>query len=379
MPEPTQNSKKETEVLEQHRRDIEALDRRILHLVCERLELARQVGELKNRLGVPLRNFRVEALVHERFEHASEFLGLETSLGRDLALFLIEKAVEEQATARDAAYRGDAFDTLVVGGKGGMGRWTARFLLGQGHRVRVYDPAPGECLGEEVDSLACAADVDLIFVAVPMSVCSEVLKEIADHRPVGVIAEMCSLKTHLSEVKEELRDNGVRVVSFHPMFGGHVRMLSERTIVFCTDGRPEDISTVRSLFEETSADLVSMDVQEHDRRMALVLGMSHLANLVYSRAVQRSGLSAAELAEVAGVTFGKQMTTSREVVGENPKLYFEIQALNSFEPPIGDLLRDAVDEWQTLVAENDLDHFSEIMEDCRHYLAEVSDTRNSTS
>jgi chorismate mutase len=46
-------------LLEQHRRDIEALDRRILHLVCERLAVARQVGELKNVLGVPLRNFKV--------------------------------------------------------------------------------------------------------------------------------------------------------------------------------------------------------------------------------------------------------------------------------------------------------------------------------
>jgi hypothetical protein len=33
------------QLLEQHRRDIEALDRRILHLICERLELARQIGE----------------------------------------------------------------------------------------------------------------------------------------------------------------------------------------------------------------------------------------------------------------------------------------------------------------------------------------------
>ena len=83
-------------LLEQHRRDIEALDRRILHLVCERLELARQVGDLKGTLAVPLRNFGVEAQVYRRFEDASSLLGLDAGLGRDLARFLIEKAVEEQ-------------------------------------------------------------------------------------------------------------------------------------------------------------------------------------------------------------------------------------------------------------------------------------------
>ncbi|TFG40305.1 MAG: hypothetical protein E4H44_00340 [Candidatus Aminicenantes bacterium] len=85
-------------LLDQHRRDIEALDRRILHLVCERLELARQVGDLKRSLAVPLRNFGVEAQVYQRFEDASALLGLDAGLGRDLARFLIEKAVEKQAS-----------------------------------------------------------------------------------------------------------------------------------------------------------------------------------------------------------------------------------------------------------------------------------------
>ena len=360
-------------LFDQHRRDIEALDRRILHLVCERLELARQIGDLKNQLDIPLRNFKVEAQVHRRFEEASAFLGLEPGLGRDLALLLIEKAVEEQATARDTAYRGDALDTLVVGGKGGMGQWIARFLLGQGHRVRVFDPASGACLGEEVSSLAAAAEVDLVIVCVPMSACSEVLEEVAGHSPPGVVAEMCSLKGHLDSIKQKLRSGGVRVVSFHPMFGGHVRMLSDRTIVFCTDGAPEDVSVVRSLFEETSARLVDLPVEEHDRRMALVLGMSHLINLVYSRAVQQSGMTAAELGDVAGVTFGKQMKTSREVVGENPRLYYEIQSLGEFTPLIGGLLHEAVDQWQALVAAGDLEGFAAAMDGCRRFLVEARD------
>ena len=162
-------------LLDQHRRDIEALDRRILHLVCERLELARQVGDLKRDLAVPLRNFKVEAQVYRRFEDASSLLGLDAGLGRDLARFLIEKAVEEQATLRDAVYAGDALDTVVVGGKGGMGRWMCRLLAGQGHRVRVIDPSDGETPFEETDSLADAVGADLIMVAVPMSVCPEIL------------------------------------------------------------------------------------------------------------------------------------------------------------------------------------------------------------
>jgi len=361
-------------LLEQHRRDIEALDRRILHLVCERLELARQVGDLKRSLAVPLRNFGVEATVYRRFEDASSLLGLDAGLGRDLARFLIEKAVEEQATLRDAVYSGDALDTVVVGGKGGMGRWIARFLAGQGHRVRIVDPASAETPFEEMESLADAVNADLIMVAVPMTVCLGILDELGVLRPQGVVAEMCSLKTHLGPVIDRLRSAGIRVVSFHPMFGPDVRMLEDRTVAFCTDAPRADLDAVEGLFADTSAQLVEMNPAEHDRRMGLVLGLTHLANLVFARALVHSGVGSADLAEVAGVTFGRQIATTREVASENPSLYYEIQNLNELTPETGQWLRQALDEWMEAVEQPDDHIFSELMATCRESLDE--DQRN---
>jgi chorismate mutase/prephenate dehydrogenase len=360
-----------TELLDQHRRDIEALDRRILHLICERLAVARQIGELKNTVGVPLRNFEVETHVYHRFEEASRYLGLDPTLGHDLGLFLIQKAVEEQATLRDVQYAGDALDTLVVGGKGGMGRWICRFLRGQGHRVRVLDPAPGDSPFPEAIGLDAAKEADIIMVAVPMSICADVLEQLAEIEPHGVVAEMCSFKWHMLSVLDRLRTEGLRLVSFHPMFGPDVRMLSDRTIVFCSDGNPEDIDVVRGLFEDTSASLVEMNVAEHDRRMALVLGLTHLSNLVYARAIRHSGVPAKEMARVAGVTFQKQMTTTCEVVAENPALYFEIQALNSLTPEVADWLREAVDEWLSAISDNDEDRFTVLMNECNEYLRDM--------
>ena len=359
-------------LLDQHRRDIEALDRRILHLVCERLELARQVGDLKRDLAVPLRNFGVEARVYQRFEDASSLLGLDAGLGRDLARFLIEKAVEEQATMRDAVYSGDELDTVVIGGKGGMGRWIGRFLAGQGHRVRVIDPADRETPFEETTSLGDAVDADLVMVAVPMSTCPEILEALGELRPRGVVAEMCSLKGHLGPTISGLRDAGVRVISFHPMFGPDVRMLEGRTVAFCSDAPRADLEVVEALFADTSARLVEMDPAEHDRRMGLVLGLTHLANLVFARALVLSEVGAAALAEVAGVTFGRQLDTTREVAGENPSLYYEIQALNQLTPETGRWLREALDDWLGAIEEPDDHRFAELMTTCRATLDDVN-------
>ncbi|MGD9253439.1 MAG: prephenate dehydrogenase/arogenate dehydrogenase family protein [Holophagae bacterium] len=358
------------QLLDQHRRDIEALDRRILHLVCERLELARQIGDLKQASGIPLRNFKVEAEVYQRFAEAAHLLGLDKDLGSDLATFLIGKAVEEQAVQRDTVYQGNSLRALVVGGKGGMGRWIARFLRGQGHRVTIIDPDPAESDFVEVDDLGAAAvESDLIVIAVPMSVCAEILEALSRVEVQGVVAEMCSLKGHLIPLMERLRNEGLRLISFHPLFGPDVRMLSGRTIVFCTEGRTKDLEVVRSLFAETSAGLVDMTCDEHDQRMGLVLGLTHLANLVFARAISHSSIGAAELSQVAGVTFTKQLATTCEVTGENPSLYFEIQALNQLTPETGKWLRQALDEWLKSVESGDLEAFTELMSDCHDYLS----------
>lgn len=368
-PNTTREGSLASELLEQHRRDIETLDRRILHLVRERIDLAREIGDLKRQCHIPLRNFEVEAQVHRRFENACSDLGLDAQLGRELALFLIERAVEEQAAQMDTDYRGGLLGTLVVGGKGGMGSWMATFLAGQGHRVSIFDPAPAESPFPEVADLAeGVAGADLVVVAVPMAGTAKVLEEIAALRPSGVVAEMCSLKGHLERLMRRLRTGGLRLVSFHPMFGPNVRMLSGRTVVFCSGADPGDLGVLRGLFEDTSAELVEMDISEHDRRIALVLGLTHLSNLSYARALRGSGIGAKALAQVAGETYNKQLTTTTQVVEENPELYFQIQALNPVTEEVADGLVASVCEWRDTVVRGDADAFSRLMDECRRYL-----------
>jgi chorismate mutase / prephenate dehydrogenase len=235
--------------------------------------------------------------------------------------------------------------------------------------VVVHDPAPGTSdFPESPSLLEQAGTADLIVVAVPMSACAAVLEELAQARVRGVVAEMCSLKGHLGDLAERLRDDGLRLVSFHPLFGPDVRMLSGRTIVFCDEARPEDLEVVRGLFAETSARLVVMSSPEHDRRMGLVLGLTHLANLVFARAISHSSLSALELDEVAGVTFTKQLSTTREVAAENPGLYYEIQVLNRTTPETARWLRQALDDWLTVIGNGDADAFAALMTSCHDYL-----------
>lgn len=357
------------EALQRYRDDIEALDHRILDLVCQRLDLAKQIAELKTLTRTPLRNFEVEAEVHRRFAGDCETAGVDPTVGHDLALFLIQKSVEEQATFFDTAWDGKHLRCLVIGGKGGMGGWISRFLQSQGHELVVYDTDPAPSPLPTVDDLPAAAlNADLIVVAVPMSECGGVLEQLAAVRASGLVAEMCSFKSHLAAQMERLRNRGLRLVSFHPLFGPQTPMLSGRSIVLCTEGRPADRAFLRRLFETTSARLVELDIREHDRRMGLVLGLAHMSNLVFARALMCSGIDAGSLLALAGVTYEKQIGTTREVCNESPALYFQIQAFNAMTPQAAGWLTQAVQDYLDVIQQGDAEGFSALMLESRAYL-----------
>lgn len=357
--------------LDSHRQQIEALDRQILELVSQRQALATRIGELKRAAKIPLRNFGVEAEVHRRLARACEELALDPTIGHELAQLLIKKSVERQAAQRDVDYPGASLDVLVIGGKGGMGRWFVRFLSGQGHRVTVCDPAPDACDVREVPELAAACrGQQLAIVAVPMEATLPVLERLRELDFEGVAVEICSLKNHLEPRIAELTAAGLRAVSIHPMFGPGTRMLSDRTVVFCEEGAAEDLALVTSLFEQTSARRVRMPRAEHDRRMAVVLGAAHLINLAFARAVQRSGIEAASLYDVASVTFERQLETTREVANENPGLYHEIQRLTRGVGDPAAWIREAIDDWERCVQADDGEAFRALMRGCSDYLGD---------
>ncbi len=357
------------EALQRSRDDIAALDHRILDLVCKRLDLAKQIAEFKSLTRTPLRNFEVEAEVHRRFAEDCETVGVDPAVGHDLALFLIQKSVEEQATFFDTSWDGEHLRCLVIGGKGGMGGWISGFLQSQGHEVVVYDTDPAPSPLPTVDDLPTAAlKADLIVIAVPMSECGGVLEQLAAVRVSGLVAEMCSFKSHLAAQMERLRNMGLRLVSFHPLFGPHTPMLSGRSIVLCREGRPTDRALLRRLFETTSARLVELDIPEHDRRMGLVLGLSHMSNLVFARALRCSGIDAGSLSALAGVTYEKQISTTREVCSESPALYFQIQAFNAMTPQAAGWLTQAIQDYLDVIQQGDAEGFSALMLESRAYL-----------
>jgi chorismate mutase/prephenate dehydrogenase len=356
--------------LDDLRARLDTLDRQLLELVAERQAISTEIAAVKRATGQSTRDFRREREVLLKARRDAEALGVAPALAESILQSLIRGSLTTQEQARVSAQgRGSGRSALVIGGRGKMGRWMADFLASQGFRVVIADPA-GEVPGFawRADWRDDPLDEDLVVVAAPLKVSGQILEALAVRRPRGIVFDIGSLKSPLRAGLAALREAGVAVTSVHPMFGPDTALLSGRHVIFIDLGVPEALAEARSLFASTMADLVVMDLDEHDRLIAFVLGLSHALNIAFFTALAESGEAAPRLARMSSTTFDAQLDVATRVAGESPELYYEIQSLNDFGEDSLQALSAAVERLHRAVREHDPQAFTDMMRRGREYL-----------
>jgi chorismate mutase/prephenate dehydrogenase len=300
--------------------------------------------------------------------------GLEPDVAEQIMQILIRASLQHQEQTRVAAQTSGAGKrVLIIGGAGKMGAWFGQFLSSQGFAVEVSDPSQAPSpFARVADWRASALDYDMIVVATTMQAAGAVLTELAALRPRGLVFDIGSLKSPLRSGLEALAAAGCKVTSIHPMFGPDTRLLSGRHVVFCDLGNPDATKEARALFASTMAEQTEMSVEEHDRLMAYVLGLSHSLNLAFFTALAESGELVPRLQRMSSTTFDAQLRVASLVARDNPHLYFDIQTQNDFGAASLQALRAAVERIQDLVERRDEAGFVELMAAGRRYLEKRS-------
>jgi chorismate mutase/prephenate dehydrogenase len=165
-----------------------------------------------------------------------------------------------------------------------------------------------------------------------------------------------------------LKSLGCKVTSVHPMFGPDTELLSGRHVVFVDLGCAEALAAARELFSPTMAEQVVMSLDDHDRLIAYVLGLSHALNIAFFTALAESGEAAPKLARMSSTTFDSQLDVASRVAEESPDLYYEIQSLNDYGAESLEALSRAVERIRTAVIAQDHDAFVALMRQGRDYL-----------
>jgi chorismate mutase/prephenate dehydrogenase len=361
--------------LDELRAELSELDLRLLELVARRQALSEEVAAAKRATGRATRDYARERDVILKARTTAERLKVSPDLAESLLRQLIQSSLTTQEHLRVAGdAHGSGKRALVIGGRGKMGGWFAEFLASQGFHVAIADPAgPSPAYAFVADWSTDPLDFDLIVLATPLAASAEFLHVLARRAPRGLVFDLGSLKTPLRAGLQALVQSGCRVTSVHPMFGPDTELLSGRHVIFIDLGHRAALEEAQALFASTMAERVVMDLDEHDRLIAYVLGLSHALNIAFFTALADSGEAALRLARLSSTTFDAQLEVASRVAAESPELYFEIQSANDYGGESLLALQKAVERLTAAVRTKNAKEFASLMTRGRAYL----DTRAS--
>ena len=362
--------------LDELRRHLDELDRQLLQIIAQRQATSREIARVKRATGYPTRDYAREREVILGARSRAESIGVSADVAETVIRLLIRSSLTTQEQASVAAHgSGSGRRALVIGGAGKMGAWFTAFLTSQGFEVEVADPKAAAGAAAAAGGVNSIADWrqselthDFIVVAAPLGATNTILQQLAERKPHGVIFDLGSLKSPLRAGLSALRSAGAAVTSLHPMFGPDTELLSGRHVIFIDLGDAAALEQARALFAPTMAEQAVMGLDEHDRLIAYVLGLSHALNIAFFTALAESGESAPRLVRLSSTTFDAQFDIASNVAAESPELYYEIQHLNDFGAESLDALARAVEAVRSAVFSGDQARFTALMRQGHEYV-----------
>ncbi|MDE1843246.1 MAG: prephenate dehydrogenase/arogenate dehydrogenase family protein [Thaumarchaeota archaeon] len=209
----------------------------------------------------------------------------------------------------------------VIGAEGQMGKWFSKYFLDKGYDIIGYD-SEKEILNKSITKaqslVGAILTADYVILCIPVKRTPETIRLIAkEMKRDSYLIDISSLKTKTAAALSKIPDK-VNPICIHPMFGPGTKKLKGQNIISIPirDAKKE-MAVAKSLFEE--ANFVQIDATEHDKKIAMVLGMPHLVNLALANIfAKEENFSLVE--KMAGTTFKAQKFLTTGIMTEPQEL-----------------------------------------------------------
>jgi len=258
----------------------------------------------------------------------------------------------------------------IIGGYGGMGKMFARILKKNGMDVVIAGPRPEKGrkvakelgVGFESDNKKAARTVDIIIITVPIRKTLDVIKEVAPALMDGqLIMDLTSVKKGPCEAMDKLANESVEVLGCHPVFGPMVKDFKGQNFVLCPLRAGRQASLVTSILKKEGAKIVECAPEEHDRAMGMVQGMTHFMLISAGMTARDMGFKLDDTKGFSSPVYQLVMDLIGRILGQDPKLYAEIQLNNPETKSVREAYLRAVERLDAIINKGDEGAFIEEM------------------
>lgn len=356
-------NEQDQKTLESLRNNIVSLDNQVLELISERLTLGKEIGLIKHRNNLPIKNQEVEDKIFNRVKILAPKIDLPSDIAVNIMKLLISESIKTQEKVNDTV--SSSIDNsnnrkwfLIVGGLGKMGNWLVNLLISLGHNIDILDK--GKSVNTKVfNIIPDLSKYDFIALCTPLINLNLILRNIIDKKPKAIIFDIGSLKSHiLDDINYGIQQN-LSITSIHPLFGPNIKLLYNKNLLLCSCGSDFANQSIKEIFAPSFMNIVEIPIEDHDKYMSISLGLSHALNLIFGHVLSKTGLKETELQNFSSTTFSKQIKTTKEVFSENIEMYHSIQHLNVNRDELYETISNSLNFVHNLVKNSEIKDFNE--------------------
>ncbi len=194
--------------------------------------------------------------------------------------------------------------------------------------------------GIKLVSLQEALKAKTLFIAVPISAFSDLIKKIANTlSPDTTVIDVCSVKVHPVKVMQEFLPKTINIIASHPMFGPD--SIKENTdlkmVLHKVRDKNQQYEFWKNFFEHQSITIIEMTPEEHDEAAAFSQGITHYVG----RILEGMDIHSTRI-DTTG--FKKLLSVRDQTCHDTWQLYCDLQKYNPYSEKMQKKLAQAVAE-----------------------------------
>jgi len=212
-------------------------------------------------------------------------------------------------------------EIAIIGVNGKMGKWFANYFHKMGFRVKGFDTNNEikEKFIEKANSLVSAIlHIDYVLLCTPTKNTPEIIRLISKEMKRG--SYLIEISSHKSKTAQTLLKTPSKInpICIHPMFGPGIKNIAGNNIIIVPiKDAQKELTATKLLFP--GANFVTIDAVEHDKKIAVILGLTHLINIAFANILAKDDqISLTE--KMAGTTFKAQRIIAESILTESAEL-----------------------------------------------------------
>jgi len=212
-------------------------------------------------------------------------------------------------------------EIAIVGVNGKMGKWFANYFHKMGFRVKGFDTNNEikEKFIEKANSLvSCILQIDYVLLCTPTKNTPEIIRLISKEMKRG--SYLIEISSHKAKTAQTLLKTPSKInpICIHPMFGPGIKNITGKNVIIVPiKDAQKELTATKLLFP--GANFVTIDADEHDKKIAVILGLTHLINIAFANILAKDEkISLTE--KMAGTTFKAQRIIAESILTESAEL-----------------------------------------------------------